>query len=264
MTIKSNPFESTPVKHRMVPFQGRFRRRIDLKRWDERTVVGWLEDDFHHFGMTLVHDGRTVTDIRAKAIRFPWTACPAADGHLKELIGQPLVDRISDIGRLLDMRVQCTHLFDLAGMVLAHARHGHGHRFFESTVTRVGPPEDDLRQAILTEGGAPVLTWDMRGGSDILGPQPFGGRSTDRGFREWTEGMEIEDADRAFILRRAVFVANGRIFTIGPALAKDMGVPAVCHTYQPEVSRTAERVLNHIIPFDESGEDMLSLRHTMP
>ena len=35
-----------------------YRRRIRLVRLDVRTVWGGLEDDFHHFEVTLEHDGR--------------------------------------------------------------------------------------------------------------------------------------------------------------------------------------------------------------
>lgn len=36
---------------------GRLRRLFDLRQADERTVVGWIEGDFHHFGITLTHEG---------------------------------------------------------------------------------------------------------------------------------------------------------------------------------------------------------------
>ncbi len=127
----------------MTGLAGRYRRLIDLRRQDDRTAVGWMEDDFHHFGVTVVHDGGVVVDVRAMAVRYPWTTCPGATEPLKALVGKPLVSRSSDIGGLIDMRVQCTHLFDLAGLVLAHAARGGDHRRYEVTVldravTRLG------------------------------------------------------------------------------------------------------------------------------
>ena len=42
------------------------------------TVWGGLEDDFHHFEVTLHHDGAHVTGIEMHAVRWPWATCPDA------------------------------------------------------------------------------------------------------------------------------------------------------------------------------------------
>jgi len=72
---------------RQIEYSGCFRRLIDLKAWDERTVVGWLEDDHHHFGITLIHDRAVVTDVRTAALRHPWVTCPSAGEPLRVLVG---------------------------------------------------------------------------------------------------------------------------------------------------------------------------------
>ena len=41
---------------------GRLRRRIDLRREGDGAAVGWLEDDFHHFGVTIEHRDGVMTD----------------------------------------------------------------------------------------------------------------------------------------------------------------------------------------------------------
>ena len=46
------------------------RRAIDL-RASGRSVVAWLEDDFHHFGIELRHDGEKVIAVDGQAARFP-------------------------------------------------------------------------------------------------------------------------------------------------------------------------------------------------
>jgi len=85
-----------------------YRRLIDLHCTDDATVTAWLEDDFHHFGVTVIHDGKAIVDIHAAAPRYPWTTCPGALHELRALIGKPLVRRASDIGRLLQMRTCST------------------------------------------------------------------------------------------------------------------------------------------------------------
>lgn len=248
-----------------VPFEGCYRRLIDIRRQDAGTVVVWMEDDYHHFGITLLHDGAAVTAIRTAAARFPWTTCPSAGEPLRGLIGQPLVARASDIGQMINMRLQCTHLFDLAGMALAHAHHGRDRRRYHATVEKTGPDSVDVRQAVLRQDGAVVMTWDLDGANDIVGPDPYGGRSTDRGFREWTETMPVDEAEWAFVLRRAVFVANGRTFAFsGVNRASEMGVPAVCHTYQPGTREHALRDGNHVVRHDSGPDGMLALVNTTP
>lgn len=252
-----------PVSDRS--FEGRFVRLIDLKRWGDDTVVGWLEDDFHHFGLTLVHDGHVVKEVRGNAARHPWSTCPGAFEPLQELVGKPLTGRCSDVGKLINMRSQCTHLFDLAGLLLAHAFHGRDHRFYRGTVEKEGPADEDLRRAVLHQDGGEVMSWQLRGADSIIGPDPYGGHSTDRGFREWTEGMECEQAEWASVLRRIVFVAQGRVYDYSDVgIAADMGIPAVCHTYQPQFAKVATRIRGHQIRHDDNQDDMLALRQTKP
>ena len=52
-------------QNRTTRIGGLARRLIDLRRENDRTVVGWLEDDFHHFGITLNQDVGIITDAAA-------------------------------------------------------------------------------------------------------------------------------------------------------------------------------------------------------
>jgi len=252
-----------------VDFEGTFRRLIDLKTWDDETVVAWLEDDNHHFGLTLVHDGLVIKDLRAEMPRFPWGTCPGAVQPLRALIGRPLFGRCSEVGRYLDMRQQCTHLFDLAGLAAAHAFHHRVHHRYHAMVTRhderePGGPPDWLHASLLRDERE-VMWWNLCGAT-MMRPASAAGQSTDRGFREWTEKLDESSAEHAFVLRRAVFVARARTRNYTAARSPaEMGLPPVCHTHQPEIRPRARRVGdNYYIRWDAGSAGMLARADTKP
>lgn len=249
-----------------IEFQGTFRRLIDLRAWDRNTVVGWLEDDHHHFGMTLVHDGALIQDVRIASTRHPWTTCQSAGEPMQNLIGQPLFSRCSDIGTFIDMRRQCTHLFDLAGLLASHAFHRRDHRRYEGEVRRLDSIESGVDatwlRASLGRDGQQVMQWDVCQ-NRIMRPEGSAGHTIDHGFREWIETLDEAIAEDAFVLRRAVFVAQARTMNL-TRLRLPEEVPAVCHTYQPESREAAVRIHNSIRRFDHGDEGMLALVNTKP
>jgi hypothetical protein len=217
-------------------------RLIDLRQQDEHTAVGWVEDDFHHFGVTLEHDAGIVTAVRMAAVRYPWTSCPGAHEPLQALVGRPVVERASDIGRLIEMRLQCTHVFDLTGLVLAHVAAGRQHRRYAVRVSdREKLPGFSLENIVVGPGhawllqdGRLVMHWQLEGPT-IVGPAPQPRQSMETGFRAWTESLPLDAAEHAFILRRAILVAGGRLLRHDDYPNADaMGVPALCHSFQPE------------------------------
>lgn len=244
---------------------GRSWRKIDLRNADDHTAVGWLEDDFHHFGVTVVHDGSVIQDVRVASPRFPWETCPAAGNGLRDLIGKPLVARATDIGQMLDMRLHCTHMFDLAGLVIAQAHRGTRHRRYEACVTdrpvilgkTVGETVFGPGRATLLRDGVEVLAWDIDG-ETITGPADIAGHGLERGFRAWTEAMSEDKAECATVLRRAIRIALGRTFNYDLIeRADDMGLPALCHTFQPEFRKLARHMHGSVVNY-ESGQGMLS------
>lgn len=244
-----------------APFEGIFRRQIDLKAWDERTVVGWLEDESHHFGITLIHDGTRVRDLRVATPRHPWSTCADAGTPLRALIGQPLVHRCSAIGTLLDMQLQCTHLFDLTGLALAHAHARRHHRRYHGIVQPLADlipdaPAAALRATLLRDGSE-VLAWNLVDDT-ITAPAPYTGRSIFHGFREWSDTLEVDAAEKALVLRRVAFVAGGRRIDLKRArVAADMDPGPVCHTFQPEFRGISVRIRDAQLRFDDCPESML-------
>ncbi|MBB3860916.1 hypothetical protein GGQ88_002185 [Novosphingobium hassiacum] len=257
---------STPLMRRDYPRPGgALRRLIDLQRNNVGTVAAWIEDDFHHFGVTVSHDGAVVTDVTATTLRAPWSTCPGAALPLRTLIGKPLIERASAVGTLLNMRQQCTHMFDLAGLALAHAWHGREHRSYEVVVPdrrlkRIEGRnfEFDLARCTLWRDGEVVMEWDVEEPL-VIGPEPFGGQSLNRGFREWTDALPIEAAEQAFVLRRAIMVAAGRTMDLD-ALDKPDGamMGGMCHTYGlPDLTKVV-RSKGSSRNFEQGREGMLA------
>jgi hypothetical protein len=240
---------------------------IDLRIVDAHTGVGWLEDDFHHFGVTITHDQGEVTGVRMAATRTPWITCPGAAEPLQALVGKPLVARATDVGALIEMRLQCTHVFDLTGLLLAHIANTdtrQPHRRYHVIVPdreRFGGI-DHLSSfgpgtATLLQDGETVMYWEVDGDM-ITGPEPYGGHSQSVGFRAWTEAMPLEEAEHASILRRFLLVAGGRtVLHDEYPTAASQHVPPVCHTYQPERSEQALRILGNTWDYSDRPGDLL-------
>ena len=114
-------------------------------------------------------------------------------------------------------------MFDMAGLVMAHAALGRDHRRYEATTSdrEIVAWEAGHRRLLgsgtarLEMDGDLVLEWqiDRR---EITGPGDWAGQSLTEGFRERTEAMPIEQAEHATVLRRAVMIASGR--TLDPDL----------------------------------------------
>jgi hypothetical protein len=242
------------------------RRLIDLRCDDAHHAVAWLEDDFHHFGVTVQHDGGVITDVRAAAPRFPYSTCPAAGLALKGMIGRRLSVRATDVGMMIPMRQQCTHLFDLAGLAMAQAAGGRARRRYEATITdrEIVAWEPGLRRllgpgvATLRLNQEVVLEWRIDGRA-ISGPADWAGQRLTEGFRERTEAMPVEPAEHAAVLRRAILISSGR--SMDPDLhssARARGQSGVCHTFLEENRDKAQRMVGSTLNYQASSDGMLS------
>lgn len=238
-----------------------YRRVIDIVGHDACAVTAWLEDDFHLFGVQVRHDGGKIVAIEVASPRAPFSTCPAASAKLRPLIGQALLPRASDIGALIDMRTQCTHMFDLAGLAIAAASAGRPHRHYELMVTDRTPvpaqrrPQTGACQAILWRDGAEVLNWRIDGQTIRLAS---GDHSLQRGFRAWTEGLPVDEAEAWLVLRRGIGVAAGRVVNLDDTVfAGDIGLPALCHTYSPDQMNVARRNIGSRRDFSAGSGGML-------
>lgn len=248
------------------------RRLIELRRDDDGAAIGWLEDDFHHFGVTLEHDGKTITGISAASERFPFTTCPLAGHNLQGMVGHSLSRRSTDVGAMIHMREQCTHMFDLAGLAMAHAASGRSRRRYECIIPdrEIVAWEAGKRrllgsgEAWLLRDGVEVLRWQIDGRM-ITGPEEWAGQPMIEGFRDRTEKMSIDEAEAATVLRRAVMISAGR--TLDPDLfptARDRGQSGVCFTFLEENRDDGKRVYGSTLNFENSSQGMLSRVNDRP
>lgn len=251
---------------------GCLRRVIDLRREADGAAVGWLEDDFHHFGLTIEQSDGIISDVRVIAARAPFTTCSAAGDGLRGMIGHTVALRSTEVGRMVPMRWQCTHMFDLAGLVMALLASGRAHRRYEAIVDDrdIAAWEQGHRRLLargtakLLRDGKQVLYWQIDGRA-ITGPEDWAGQQLVDGFRERTERMGLDAAEDATVLRRAVMVAAGR--TLDPDLyptARDRGQSGVCYTFQEENRDFGVRIFGNTLNYEKSNEEMLARADERP
>lgn len=203
--------------------------------------AGWigaaLEDDMHRFHLRIDHANGRIRSVRAEARRHPWTACP---GAVTRLTGELVGETLADVARR-DPGQHCTHLLDLAILVAAHAGDKAPLRFDMTVADRV----EDRTTATLFEDGGEVLRWQLKG-TAITGPAPHAGFDL-RKLSEWKKGLPPRDAERATLLRRAVFISGGRTFVTPPGeRAVDRGTQRMgaCYNFQLPQAEASVRTPN--------------------
>lgn len=248
---------------------GAFHRRHELLAVDDTTVVAGIEDDMHHFELTLRHDGQRVTAVEGRAVRWPWQPCVESPGALQALVGVPLDPFPAAIGGWTDARSQCTHLFDLAGVAVAHAARsvtgGAAQRSYLAVVPDWFEPP---YVAWIERDGREVLRWTIGASSTIAaGPEPFPGVRLNRRFVEWCrEHLDHDTAEAAFLLRRAAWMSPARHIDLEaiPMIEGSRIAPGVCFTSQPGRIEIARRNRNSLRDYGSTPEQLLSGFPTAP
>jgi hypothetical protein len=262
--VSDGPLADAPVVRIGDP--GRpYRRRIRIVRLDPTTVWGGLEDDFHHFEVTLDHDASTVTGVTMEARRWPWATCPDAGANLAQLVGMALSPRCTAVAEVSDPHWQCTHQFDLAGLCVAHAARGTHRREYEVALE---PDGDGLRPRLWRDGEI-VLEWTISDGRPtrvLVDPQPpFDAAPWRGGFIKWADAtLPAADAEAAIVLRRACDIGMGRgmdLEAIGVGEELDGIMRGVCYSMQPSVSPVAFRNRGSIRDFGSHRDALLRDRH---
>jgi len=226
-------------------FRG-YRRRVRIDPTPLRASA-WLEDDFHHFGVDLVHDGEVVTEVVTHAPRFPWATCPAAGAYLQ---AQFRGARLDSFGAGEDQRQHCTHFYDLA---MAAARHA----LDDAPVVYDISVDEAAEGGALAElhiNGTPALKWRMGAAAERDGI-PGGDMAA---FQQWTRSLPEAMTEAGLMFRRAAPISGGRRLNLeGFRTASEVGPKGVCYTFQPERAAEAARIIGAIRDFSEHPEAML-------
>ena len=242
-----------------------FRRRIRLVRVDETTIWGGLEDDFHHFEVTLDHDTTHVTGVSMQAFRWPWSTCPDAGANLRLLVGMELSDRCTAVAAVADPHFQCTHQFDLAGLCVSHAARGVHRRQYDVELD-IG---EDITRPRLWRDGELVHDWTLAGigrARALVDPPPFTDAPWKGGFIRWADQtLPPNDAEAAIVLRRSCDIGMGRgmdLEAIDTAVELAGIMTGVCYSMQPDVMPVAFRSRGTIRDFGTHPDALLHHRPT--
>lgn len=235
---------------------GVFRRAIGLTAGGNQ-VVAEVEDTHHGFRVILGHDGKSVTSVQGIPLRIPTTHCGAAALALHALVGKGLTESLAPIYAAEPASHQCTHMFDLAALAIAHARRG-GRRRYDVEV----PDEDGEGSAwcAVSRDGRPVHRWRIRNRL-IAEPSEFSGLPMLSGFiRAMSRRFSGDDLEAALVLQKGFFVSRARRWRIdmadGRGIAANRQMHDRCFAYQPH-SRQHARHVDSTRDFTHRPEDLL-------
>ncbi|WP_421912030.1 DUF2889 domain-containing protein [Marinobacter sp.] len=226
-----------------------FRRRIEINAVSQDEIRATLEDDFHHFRVAIRYANGKVTDVHGFADRYPYSACPAAADPLKSLVGMELSEIAHSVTRYTDARHQCTHMLDLAGLVIANANRQSDKLLYDIVVPmRV----NDKTKAELRRNGKPYLTWNVEK-TIITSPPPYDGVDLNHGMARWAiDHLSPEESEAALVLRRSVIISRGRERNLDlQEHARPLGV---CFSQQPVRAEQAIRVKGSTLDFTNAPE----------
>jgi hypothetical protein len=243
--------------------EGIYRRRIRLVRLAHGHTAGELEDDFHHFRVDLHHDGTHIERADGMFMRGPWTSCALAVDPLRAIEGQPLTRSSTGIGAYTPARENCTHLFDLAGLVVAHAMRDEEERQYDIELT---DPSGERRasRATIWRDGALILEWQIEHG-DIVAPTPWPDAPLRRGFIGWAEAnLDADGAEAAIALRRIIDIAIGRGGNLDH-VARSADIAGVmmgkCQAFTPEKVQLGRRNVGSARDFKDFPELLVADMH---
>lgn len=232
-------------------------RRAFVSRASDGEAVCAVEDDFHHFIVTVIHDGKTVTDVRGQAVRYPWTKCPMAVSALTALRGFPISDDPTAIYAYADAQLQCTHMFETACLAVTQAARGAGHRRYDAVVTDAG---DGRRIAEVRRNGALAARWVLQ--NDVLvQPEEHQGKRPGDFRSKLLKTLPPDDAEALLILRRVCFVSHGKgVDADAMPNASHVSTDGHCFVLRPGVAQSALRMRKSIRQFSEAAPPLGCMR----
>ncbi|MGH8446908.1 MAG: DUF2889 domain-containing protein [Solimonas sp.] len=235
---------------------GIYRRRILIQGGD-----GWvradMEDDPHRYGVLLHHRDGIVTTAEAFPLRTPWDLCTVAAAQLSALVGMRLSPDPTAIFRHTAASRQCTHVFDTAGLAVAHAARGTLRREYEIEAPYWSP--QGPRELVLWRDGVEVLRWTVDGGA-ITSPEPYAGQGWQKMLR-WARDAFVhrDDFEAIVVLRRATMISGARTVSLDALdnAAQTGHINGACHVFQPEVAPHARRIPGSTLDFTDAAAKLL-------
>jgi hypothetical protein len=220
---------------------GAFHRNVAILP-GPHAVSAWVEDDYHHMGVTLRHDGESVTGVDAEMVRVPWTTCPGARAQLAATFtGVPL----AGVAARGDKQANCTHLHDLLVIAADHAGDTAPIRYEIEVTDAV----DGVRIAGIRRDGVLVLRIVERD-KLVVEPEGAAGRTLFQ-LGEWIASLDRPGREAARLLRWAAIIAHGRAIPIADQ-SDATRMPSNCFTFQEGRKQQAVRV-GRVIDFS-TGE----------
>ncbi len=237
--------------------QGIFRRRIKLDN-EGNHVLAELEDCNHGFRLRLHHDGQQVTAIDVETLRYPLTTCKGAGEPLQALIGCPLTPAIDKILKHTRPSSNCTHLFDLATLAIAHASRSEKRRVYD---IEVPDSTTDLTELQVKRNGLIIHQWQA---SDhkLCSPSSVAGKPLMKGFYFWVfKHFHGEALEAALVLQKGYFVSRARHIDLdasaGMPASDDKYMLGACYTYSPAIVAEAFRETHSVRDFTDCPEQLL-------
>jgi len=208
-----------------------------------------MEDDYHSFVVTILHDGRAIEGVEVESVRTPWATCPMAARAMQALVGLPLAEglRITAETRAS----ACTHMLDQAALAIAHAAHGTPRLEYRMEVEA---DADRVVRAQLDRDGRRLLDWRVVKG--VVEGGAFDGLSVASLTRHGAERLSPDVREAATVLRRAIHVSGARAIdmdAIATAGSITATLAATCYSLLPENRGEARRNLGSARDF--SGEE---------
>ncbi len=237
--------------------KGVFRRRIFV-RGEPGVVKVELEDGNHGFRVRLAHDGETVTDLTVDTVRYPFNTCPEAITPLRRIVGFPLD---GDAQALRDRAVpgeNCTHMFDMAALAIAHARQEDLALDYLMAVEDQG---DGPARVEIHCNGQVFHAWTVKD-HVVVSPPALAGKPMMRGFHAWaSRAFDAPGLEAATALQRAYFVAQSRRHDFDPPEANPGigdGMPqGCCYSYNHGAVERALRSAGTVRDFTRTPEKLL-------
>ena len=209
-------------------------------------VTAWVEDDYHHMGVTLHHDGRIITRVAAEMVRAPWSTCPGAVEQLAATFTGAALDAAAARGEKM---LNCTHLHDMAVIAADHARDSSPTRYEMMVSDSVG----GLRVAEIRRGGALALRIVERD-TLIEEPAAAAGRNLFQ-LGDWIASLDRDAREAARLLRWAAIIAHGRAIPM-ERQSDASRMPPNCFTFQ-EVRKGQAKRIGTVVDFTPASRPPL-------